>query len=702
MWASGQDRHDGTHWVWQVDPDDGALLHSRRMHSGGDYNSIACAPNELVDLRVRVRIATRTVREETRVTITVTVHNRGNADANDVRILHRLARVFEWLESVADSGEYDLDDGVWRVRVVRAGELMRLVLHVRVRPFTDGHEGNLVVEGEHEDGPAEFQPEDNDDTDEFVVEMDPDGDPDGDGLTNIDEETLGTNRADADSDGDGFNDGDEVGDDVDNALDTDGDGIRNVFDTDDDGDGIPTRDERGDVDGDNVPDHLDANQTDGPLADLDGDNIPNGVEIENGTDPNDRDSDDDGIRDDGELRPPHFFPRDTDGDGIIDALDPDDDNDGEPTRTDRGDRDGDRVPDHLDANEEDGPLGDLDGDNIPNQVEIDNGMDPEDRDSDDDGFRDDGELRPPQFFPRDTDGDGVIDALDDDDDNDGRPTIEGRGDVDGDGILDHLDPNENDGPFGDLDGDGLENGVEREWGTDPEDRDSDDDGVLDRDEPAGHIDTDRDGTPDVLDPDSDDDGVLDGTEIGLTPETVDEDTDQGRGNFLPDMDPRTTTDPRKPDTDGDGRSDGAEDTDGNGRVDPGESDPNHRDRRGDVDPGDDDNARPQNGPVVEEPEVAQPEDEREMRGAPAPEPRHNPAPAVDDEVDTYIPGSEDGQAPVDTNWENPDEAQTPGDGGFNGDVPGCGCSQPGAPARLPFAGALGAALLGLLVLRRRS
>lgn len=56
--------------------------------------------------------------------------------------------------------------------------------------------------------------------------LDPDGDEDGDGLTNGEEEDLGTDPEIADSDGDGLSDGDEVnvyGTDPNNA-DSDGDG----------------------------------------------------------------------------------------------------------------------------------------------------------------------------------------------------------------------------------------------------------------------------------------------------------------------------------------------------------------------------------------------------------------------------------------------------------------------------------------------
>jgi hypothetical protein len=80
----------------------------------------------------------------------------------------------------------------------------------------------------------------------------------------------------------------------------------------------------------------------------------------------------------------------------------------------------------------------------------------------------------------------------------------------------------------DLDDDGLSNSEEAFFGTDPEDPDTDDDGLLDGTE----VDmADGTGSPDPLDPDSDDDGLLDGDEVLLG------------------------TDPSNPDTDGDGVSD---------------------------------------------------------------------------------------------------------------------------------------------------
>ena len=82
--------------------------------------------------------------------------------------------------------------------------------------------------------------------------VDPDGDDDGDGLTNAEEAALGTDPGNPDSDGDGLSDGAEGG------VDSDGDGFVDALDDDDDGDGIPTATEGSDdFDGDGIPNHLD-------------------------------------------------------------------------------------------------------------------------------------------------------------------------------------------------------------------------------------------------------------------------------------------------------------------------------------------------------------------------------------------------------------------------------------------------------------
>ncbi len=148
------------------------------------------------------------------------------------------------------------------------------------------------------------------------------------------------------------------------------------------------------------------------------------------------DADLDGIAD--EIDPVISPLVDTDGDGIYDVLDEDDDNDG-----------------ILDVDEGNGVI--------------------------------------------DTDGDGIPDSLDDDSDADNIPDAEETGDTDGDGIGDSQEPSGTDVST-DTDGDGL---------TDDVDMDDDNDGLSDEEEGNGTLDTDGDGIPDSRDPDSNNDGIGD-------------------------------------------------------------------------------------------------------------------------------------------------------------------------------------------------
>ena len=369
-------------------------------------------------------------------------------------------------------------------------------------------EGNIDTDG---DGISDFEDKDSDndgysdliegildnDCDTFPNYVDADdedgdcGDLDGDGLTNETEEQIGSKPDNSDSDGDGVDDGVEFGSSA-NPQDTDNDNIIDILDTDDDGDGFSTLFERDrcnhgpafslsptqnsstqlnlicrsayssiDTDGDGIPDYLDENSDfdpqnpnpadsgtdaeeaitfnnndndgdlipniydpndyDGPKADWDGDGLTNEEEAQIGTNPYDDDSDDDNLFHDGwEVGNDLSNPVDTDGDGLIDALDTDDDNDGLTT-------------------EEEGAE-DNDGDGIPNF---------RDHDSDGDGFRDACEGGP----NADVDGDFLPNYLDSND-NDGPNGPElfalnshsGTGDHDCDGIIDHNDGNDWDGP----------------------------------------------------------------------------------------------------------------------------------------------------------------------------------------------------------------------------------------------------------------
>ena len=422
-------------------------------------------------------------------------------------------------------------------------------------------------------------------------------DDDDDGLPNGEEEELGTNPDDEDTDDDGILDGVEVdGDNPTDPLraDTDEDGLcdgpnavedtcvsgedTNANGRRDDGETDPNdadTDDGGVSDGDEVirdaTDPLVA--TDDVGGDPDEDGLTNEREAAIGTDPLDPDSDDDGIRDgvevDGETGTSPLDP-DTDGDGLCDGSGTvegvcedgeDRDNDGrrDPSETDPLDEDTDNgsVSDGVEVltngtNPLD-PVDDLvnnpdpDEDGLTTAQEVEEGTDPLDPDSDGDGILDGPEVlgeNPTDPLDPDTDGDGLCDG----------PQAVGDACIAGE----------------DLDADGQQDDGE----SDPNDADTDDDCVLDRDE--------VEGTPptDPTNPDTDFDGVFDGTEIGITAVTS-ADSDLAAGVCVLDEDGDTTTDPTNPDTDGGGEQDGEEDRNQNGRVDPGESDPN---RAGDDDP----------------------------------------------------------------------------------------------------------------------
>jgi hypothetical protein len=109
----------------------------------------------------------------------------------------------------------------------------------------------------------------------------------------------------------------------------------------------------------------------------------------------------------------------------------------------------------------------------------------------------------------------------------------------------------------DLDGDGIGNVDERMYGLNPNNPDSDGDGVPDGVESKWNLDVDGDGHINALDPDSDDDGLPDGTEDLNCNGVVDD----------------GETDPLSPDTDRDGLFDGTEDRNRNGRAELNETSP---------------------------------------------------------------------------------------------------------------------------------
>lgn len=156
-------------------------------------------------------------------------------------------------------------------------------------------------------------------------------DTDGDGLTDVQEETRGTDPDKADTDGDGLTDLQEalIGTDPLN-LDTDGDGYSDGNEVKADSDPLDARskpdsiDDNPDSDADGLPDEKEAELgTDAHKLDTDGDGLSDGDEVGiYGTDPLDPDTDGDELSDYDELFIYGTNPlkSDTDGDGLKDSV----------------------------------------------------------------------------------------------------------------------------------------------------------------------------------------------------------------------------------------------------------------------------------------------------------------------------------------------------------------------------------------------
>jgi hypothetical protein len=156
-------------------------------------------------------------------------------------------------------------------------------------------------------------------------------------------------------------------------------------------------------------------------------------------------------------------------------------------------------------------VADDDGDGLTNAAEAEAGTDPSLADTDEDGLTDGEESAETGTSPlsADTDSDGVLD---------GDEVAQGTDPLDGLAAAPVAEtptteetPAEEPAPAepvtapGDSDGDGLEDAIEVELGTDPVDLDTDDDGLTDGDEYYVY----QTGT---RNPDSDGDGVVDGVE----------------------------------------------------------------------------------------------------------------------------------------------------------------------------------------------
>ena len=320
--------------------------------------------------------------------------------------------------------------------------------------------------------PAANEPEDS---------IDVNLDSDGDGLSNGEEQELGTDPDDSDTDNDGLSDDDEVNQHRSNPLqaDTDADGLS---DSDEIEFGTNLLEADSDFDTLSDIDELQTFNTSPVNADSDGDGLNDQDELQlYFTDPLLADSHNDGLNDDVEVLTFNSNPNsyDTDGDGVSDATEA---------------AEGSNL-----ANS------DQDGDGIANNAE---GAD-------------------------DPDADALASFLDLDSDNDGIPDIieNGRVDANNDGILDAAEA-PTDSLF-DADQDGIPNML---------DLDSDQDGIsdfiesgqtftnimgriaaedfTDVDQNGWHdgslipLDSDNDATPDYLDLDSDDDGINDIVENG--------------------------------------------------------------------------------------------------------------------------------------------------------------------------------------------
>ena len=288
------------------------------------------------------------------------------------------------------------------------------------------------------------------------------------------------------------------------TTDSDGDGLANSLDLDSDGDGIADIIEAGgtDSDGDGQVDYSTAGDPT-TMTDADGDGLFDTVD--------DQDSGSGG----GEVTSGTALSNpDSDSDGVKDVVDIDSDNDGITDNVEAQTTAGYTVPTSSDT----------DGDGIDNAY-----------DGDDNTTTGIGGGTGTAISPTNTDNDALDDYLDSDSDNDGvADSIEGH-DTNGDGTVDGSDsPNANTGLAGgttDSDGDGLYDGFDNNtssWDatnsslTAESHPDVQAGGTTEQDWREGP-DNDLDGIADAIDLDDDNDGIpdLDECDLSLSTSNVD-------------------------------------------------------------------------------------------------------------------------------------------------------------------------------------